>query len=281
MQREKQSKRTEKSVPPSFETDTEQVRSVFSNDSFHSIGEHTMPKKFDFNSLVTAEKQQSVDDHAVYHVVLREIARDECTRPQSEILRLLERCERDTSDLKADVEWRVERDEKIAEIKREEEYRTKNAERLAKLKAMREAFEKVEAEYDAARNPIIWESDVLDDKLRNVERYRAQLFESCRDTNLKLELEVLESSFNESNRLDIELYDRQRSIRNKISQLEFDRENLPITQDRQERKKDIKQEIKRLQEEWQQIEIKKGEIAQKKVEHQKAVAALREKMIFS
>ena len=92
---------------------------------------------------------------------------------------------------------------------------------------------------------------------------------------------VLESSFNDWHRVDVELYERQRTIRSRIAQLENQRENLPITQDRQERKKDLKHEIKQLQEEWQQLEVKKGEIAQKKDENQQAVAAIREKMIFS
>jgi hypothetical protein len=238
-----------------------------------------MSKKFDFSTLVAAEKQQSLDDHAEYQAVLREIASDKCDRPQSEILRLLERCERDTSDLKSDVEWRVKRDEQIAEIKREKEYRTKNAELLAKLQSLREEFEKGEAEYDNTRYPIIYESDALEESLRNIDRYRANLFQTCRDTNLKLELQVLESSFD--HRIEPELYARQNAIRSEISQLEYQRENLPITPDRSEHKKSLKQEIKRLQDEWEQIEIKKGEIARKKTEHQWAVAALREKMILS
>ena len=64
-------------------------------------------------------------------------------------------------------------------------------------------------------------------------------------------------------------------------QLEHERDNLPITPDRSERKKHLKHEIKRLQDEFEQVEIKKGEVAQKKTEHQWAVADLREKMILS
>jgi hypothetical protein len=77
------------------------------------------------------------------------------------------------------------------------------------------------------------------------------------------------------------LISRQEAIHSEISQLEYDRDHLPITQDRQDRKKSLKQNIKRLQEEWQQLEVKKNEIAQKKVEHRQAVTTLREKMIFS
>ena len=238
-----------------------------------------MSKKFDFNSLVAAEKQQSVDDHAEYQIVLREIARDECDRPQAEILRLLERCERDTSDLQSDVEWRTKRDEQIAEIKKAKEYRTKNVELLAKLQSMREAFDKAEAEYDEARYPIIHESDTLEDKLKNIERYRADLFRTCRDANMKIELQVLENSFDP--RVEAGLYARQNAIRCEIQQLEHERDNLPISPERQERKKHLKHEIKRLQDEWEQVEIKKGEVAQMKTEHERAVAALQEKMILS
>ena len=265
-----------------FETDTELVRSVFSNDPFYSTnGENTMSKKFDFNSLVAAEKQQSLDDHAEYQIVLREIASDTCDRPQAEILRLLERCERDTSDLQSDVEWRVKRDEQIAEIKRENEYRTKNTELLAKLKVMREDFEKVQAEYNAKRNPIIGESNSLDEKLYNIDRYRDDLFDSCRDANMKIELEVLKSSFSDQDRMENGLFARQRAISSEISQLEYERDHLPITVDREAQKKDLKQKIKRLQDEWQQLEARKDEIAQRKAEHQQAIGVLREKMIFS
>ena len=239
----------------------------------------TVVPKFDFNSLATAEKQQSIDDHAEYQEVLREIARDECERTEAEILRLLERCGRDTSDLKADVEWRVLRDEQIAEIQHEEEYRTRNAELLAKLKLLREEFEKVEAEYNAARYPIIWESDNLEKKIRNLSNVRRQLLESCRDTNLKIELQVLEASFDAG--IESELYSRQEQIHNEISQLEYQLANLPITLDRRDRQKDIKLGIKQLQDEYRQFELKKNEIAQKKVEHRQAIDAHREKMILS
>ncbi|MCL2305383.1 MAG: hypothetical protein FWC43_08580 [Planctomycetaceae bacterium] len=273
---------TETSVrPQSSEPDVELVPSNNSNDTTSLNGENTMTQKFDFDSLVAAEKQQSLDDLAEYQEVLREIARNECNRPESEVLRLLERCDRDTGDLKADVEWRVERDNKIAEIQRDAEYRTKNDELLAKLRSMREEFEKLKAEYEAKRNPFCWESNALEDKLRNIERFRDDLYESCRDNNLKLELQVLESSFSAEHRIETELFARQRAIRSEISQREYERENLPITIDRNERKKDLKQKIRQLQEEWEQLEVKKGEIEQKKSEHKQAVATLRERMIFS
>ncbi|MCL2305323.1 MAG: hypothetical protein FWC43_08275, partial [Planctomycetaceae bacterium] len=121
----------------------------------------------------------------------------------------------------------------------------------------------------------------LEDKLRNIERFRDDLYESCRDNNLKLELQVLESSFSAEHRIETELFARQRAIRSEISQREYERENLPITIDRNERKKDLKQKIRQLQEEWEQLEVKKGEIEQKKSEHKQAVATLRERMIFS
>ena len=87
-----------------------------------------MSKKFDFTSLVAAEKQESIDDLAEYQELLREIARDACERSESEILRILERCGRETSDLQTDMEWRVKRDEQIAELNRETEYREQNDE---------------------------------------------------------------------------------------------------------------------------------------------------------
>jgi len=279
MKREKKS--TEKSViPQSSEPDSELVPSDNSNDTNPSNnGEKTMSKKFDFTSLVAAEKKQSVDDLAEYQVVLREIARDECDRPQAEILRLLERCERDTSDLQSDVEWRVKRDEQIAEVKRAEEYAKRNVELLDQLKSMRGEFEKVQSEYNAKRYPIIAESDALDSKLRTIERYRDDLYDSCRDTNLKLELKSLESSFDRYT--ESTLYKRQEQINSEIRQLQYKLGNVPIMPNRPERIKELKREIKELQEEWQKLELKKTEIAQKKIEHQQAVDAIREKMIFS
>jgi len=141
--------------PQLSELDAELFPSNNSDDTTFLYGEKPMTQKFDFNSLQAAEKQQSIDDHREYQEVLREIAGDRCTRSQAEILRFLERCDRDTGDLKADVDWRTERDTKIAELHREEEYRTKNAELLAKLQALREEFEKVEAEYQAKRTRAV------------------------------------------------------------------------------------------------------------------------------
>jgi chromosome segregation ATPase len=282
MPRNKHLPLTENSVNPhSSEPDVEPVPSNHSDDTTSLNGEHTMSKKFDFDSLVAAEKQQSLDDLAEDQEVLREIARYECNRPEAEILRLLERCDRDTGDLKSDVQWRGKRDEQIAEVRRDAEYRTKNDELLAKLRSMREEFKKLEAEYEAKRKPLCRESDALDEKLRSIERFRHDLYESCRDNNLKLELQVLESSFTAEHRIEIELFERQRAIRSEISQREYEREDLPITIDRNERKKNLKQRIRQLQEEWEQLEAKKGEIEQKKVEHKQAVAAIRERMIFS
>jgi hypothetical protein len=262
------------------ELDAELVPSNNSDDTTFQNGEKTMSKKFDFNSLAAAEKQQSIDDLAEYQEVLREIARDQCERPQAEILRLLERCERDTDDLQADVAWRVKRDEQIAEIKREEEYRTKNAELLARLKTMREEFEKVEAEYHAARYPLCLESQALEEKLRNHWLYRRDLLESCRDTHLKIEMQVLKDSC-DIDRTETALHSRQNKIQSEISHLKYQLENQPLTRSWSEQKRSRQLEIKRLQEEWQQLESKKGEIAQKKIEHKQAVDAMQEKMILS
>ena len=238
-----------------------------------------MIQKFDFDSLVATEKQVSLDDLAEYQTVLREIAHDQCARPQAEILRLLERCDRDTGDLKADVQWRVQRDEQIAEIKREQEYRARNAELLAKLKSMREEFEKIETEYNTARYPIIGESDSLDEKLWKISRYRDDLYDSCRDTHLKLELETLESSFD--HHAESILDKRQEQINSELRQLEYDLAEKKITMNRNEEKRDLKLKIRQLQEESQQLETKKAEIVQKKIELQQAIGAIRERMIFS
>ena len=238
-----------------------------------------MTQKFDFNSLQAVEKQQSIDDLREYQEVLREIAGDRCTRPQAEILRLLERCDRDTDDLKADVEWRVERDDKIAELHREEEYRTKNSELLAKLRALREEFEKVEAEYQVARDPLCWESNGLEQKLRDINRYRGDLLESCRDTNLKIELQILDDAFDHC--VEDNLYARQKQVESEIARQKSGLADKQIMPNRHEWHKELKQEINRLQEEWQQLELKKNEIAQKKIEHEKTIDALREKMIYS
>ena len=146
---------------------------------------------------------------------------------------------------------------------------------------MREEFEKAEAEYEAARDPVIWESDALEDKLRNINRYRNDLYESCRDTNLKLELQVLEAASVADHQIETELYTRQCAIRNEIAQREYERENLPLSPDKQERKKGLKQRIRQLQEELEQLEVKKGEVERKKAAHKQAVEAIKEKMIFS
>ena len=288
MKREKQTKRTNSVQHQPSELNVEQFPSSNSDGTTHSqIGENIMStmttnetsKKFDFNSLAVAEKQQSLDDHAEYQKVLREIARDECTRSEAEILRLLERCGRDTSDLKADVEWRTKRDTQIAEVKREQEYRTQNEELLAKLKVLHTEFEAVEAEYNEKRYPIIRERGQLDDKLRKISSYRYELSQTSRDANLELEIETLESSLDD--RIEQHLYKQHNEIRDEISNLEHKLEHLPITADRRDRAAAVNRDIKRLKEEMQQIEVKKVEFSRKKDENKAAVAALREKLILS
>ena len=279
MSREKQL--TENSVhTQSPELDAELVPSNNLDDSTHSQnGEKLMSQKFDFTSLIAAEKQRSIDDLVEYQVVLREIANNKCKRPEAEILRLLERCDRDTSDLQSDVAWRVKRDEQIAELKRKDEYSTKNDELLAKAKAMREEFEKIEAEYEATRSPLLWESNAIVNKLRTIERYRDDLYQSCRDTHLKLELQALKDSVDRYT--EDAVFKRQGEIAGEIKDLEYNIAEKKITVDREEQKRVWKRKIKELQEEWEKLELKKAEIAQKKIEHQKAVDAIREKMIFS
>jgi len=263
------------------ELDAELVPSNNLDDFTHSNndGEKTMTQKFDFASLIAAEKQLSLDDLAEYQVVLREIAQHKCERPKAEILRLLERCDRDTSDLQADVEWRVKRDEQIAELKRTDEYRVRNDELLAELKSMREEFEKVEADYHEKRGPLVRESNSLDDKLRNNSYYRDDLYNSYRDTHLKLELQVLEDSLDRYTEGTV--FKRQGQITSEIKDLEYEIAQKKITIGRDEQKAAWKRRIKELQEEWEKLELTKAEIAQKKIEHQKAVDAIKEKMIFS
>ena len=279
MQREKLL--TDVSVQPqSPELDAEQFPSNNLDDTTTSNhGETPMSRKFDFTSLVAAEKQQSIDDLAEYQTVLREIANDKCERTDAEILRLLERCGRDSSDLQSDVDWRIKRDKLIAEIKREEEYRTKNDELLAQAKAMREEFEKIETEYHATRNPLLWESNALDEKLRTIGNYRYDLYQSCRDVNLKLELEVLNATLD---RHTAGIACRQQEqLGSEIKQLQYELDEKKIEPNRSERQDERKRKIKKLQEDWQKLELKKNELAQKEIEHQQAVDVIREKMIFS
>ena len=279
MKQKEQSRTVNPVQPQSSELDAELFPSNNSDDTIFLNGEKTMSQKFDFDSLVAAEKQVSLDDLAEYQIVLREIARDKCERPKAEILRLLERCERDTSDLKGDVEWRVERDEKIAEINRKEEYLARETELHAQAKVLDDEFAKVQAEYQAARNPISWERDAISEKLRTIDKYRYNLYESCRDTNLKLELETVEASFD--HRAEGILEHRQYLLDNEIKELKCKHDEKVIKPYRAEEKQELKRKIRELQEEWQKLELKKGEITQKKIEYQQAIDAIREKMIFS
>ena len=60
----------------------------------------------------------------------------------------------------------------------------------------------------------------------------------------------------------------------------FDFDSL-VSPDKLDRKKELKQRIRQLQEVWEQLEVEKGEVEQKKAAHKQTVETIKEKMIFS
>ena len=236
-------------------------------------------KKFDFNSLVAAEKQQSVDDHANYQNLLREVANHECTRSEAEILRLLERNDRCVKDLQEDAEWRITRDEKIAEVKREEEYVRQRDEAVAEREAIREEFRKIKEEYERKEEPFDCEINRLNANIRNIHGFRSELYETCRDVPLQLELESREASWDDN--ADSFLYERQRSVSREIERVRHQLNELPITQNRTEVQRELRNKLRSLENEYAEIEAKKAEFEQKRLRHKEELEKVRQRMIFS
>ena len=281
MKREKKAKRIEKSVQPqSLELDAEQVPSNISDDSIHSIhGEKFMSRKFNFESLAVAEKKQTIQDEQNYQNLLREIAADNCTRSDEEVLEIVQRAGRDAKTLEEDAAERVERDRMIAELKRQPELQAKSDELTRQAKAMREEFEKVAAEYENRRNPVIWERNRIDATLREISDYDTKLFQSCPDTRLKIELDILEHQWDD--RAEQVLCERQARIESEIRYAKQELDRKIISPNRREEERCLKARIKELQNEFAEIESKKEELARKKTEHDALVAKHRELMIYA
>jgi hypothetical protein len=241
-------------------------------------GEKTM---FDFEALKVEEKNQFVKDDNEYQELLRSIARNECNLTKQEVLRIIERADADVTQLEADVQWRQKRDKMIAEVKCVPEYRTQKEELSATLQKMWDDLQKVKDEYETKRYPLAYKHDQLDDKIRAAEDYRCDLFDTCRNKNLKLEYETLQQQWDNST--ENYLYERQRQIRDKISDAKsnYERAKTTITVDQNEKKRYYKEQIKSLDAEYEAIELKKSELAKKKAEHAAALEKLYEQMVLA
>jgi hypothetical protein len=241
-------------------------------------GEKTM---FDFEALKVEEKNQFVKDDNEYQELLRSIAKNECQLSKQEVLRIIERADADVTQLEADVQWRQKRDKMIAELQCVPEYRTKKEELDVTLQKMWDDLQKVKDEYETKRHPLAYEYDQLDKKIRTAEDYRCELFKTCRNKNLKLEYETLQQEWDD--RAECYLYERQRQIRDKISdaQSNYERAKNTITVDQGDQKRYYKEQIKSLDAEYEAIELKKLEIAKKKTEHEAALEKLYEQMTFA
>ena len=238
-----------------------------------------MSRKFNFESLADAEKNQSVQDELAYKELLREIAADKCTRSDAEVLEILRRAGRDGKTLEEDAAERAKRDSMIADLKRLDVIQAERDELLRQAKTMREEFEKIETEYEEKRNPILWKIDGLDKTIREIERYRDRLYENCPDTQLKIDLDILEKQFD--HRAEAYLYERQRKIESEIRDAQQELGKKVISPTRKDEERFHKAKIKELQAEFQQIETKKEELAQMKAEHKAAVEKIKEQMIFA
>lgn len=236
---------------------------------------------FDFEALKVEEKNQFVKDDNEYQELLRSIARGECTLSKQEVLRIIERADADVNQLEADVQWRQKRDEKIAEVKRVPEYRTQKEELSITLQKMWDDFQKVKEEYEAKRYPLSWQFNQLDGKIRAASDYRRELFDTCRNTNLKLEYKTFEQQWD--NRIVTYLYDQQDQIRSKISDAKsnYEHAKTTITIDQESKKRHYREQIKSLDAEYEAIELKKSELAKKKAEHEAALEKLYEQMVLA
>ncbi len=238
-----------------------------------------MIRKFNFESLAVAEKNQSIRDEQDYQNLLREIAAEKCGRSDEEVLEILHRAGRDGKTLEEDAAKRAERDRMIAEVKRLDELKAERGELARQERELREEFEKVEAEYEAKRNPLLWKHDCLNKTITEISRYRDTLFERCPDTQLKLELEILHGQWDGG--AEYHLRKRQQEIEAEIRYAKQELDEKVLAPGRRERGRQLQAKIKEWQAEYQQIEVKKAELAKKKAEHDAAVAELRERMIFA
>ncbi len=281
MKQKKKSKKAEESVQTqSPELDAEQVPSNVLDDSIHFTHEEKiMSRKFNFESLAVAEKKQSMQDEQNYQNLLREIAADKCTLSDEEVLEIVQRAGRDAKTLEEDAAERAERDRMIAELKRQPELQAKSDALTRQAKAMREEFEKVEAEYENRRNPVIWERNRIDATLREISDYDTKLFQSCPDTRLKIELDILENQWDD--RAEQVLCERQSRIETEIRYAQQDLDRKIISPNRREEERCLKARIKELQNEFEEIETKKEELARKKTEHDALIAKHRELMIYA
>ncbi len=271
-------KRADESVhAQSPEFDAEQVPSKKSDDFTLSPKGKTMTVNFE--SLAQAEKSQAVADHERYQMLLRDLAADKCTLSDEEVLEIVQRAGRDAKTLEEDAAERAERDRMIAELKRRPELRAKSDELTRQAMAMREEFEKVEAEYENRRNPVIWERNRIDATLRKISDYDTKLFQSCPDTRLKIELDILENQWDD--RAEQVLCERQSRIETEIRYAQQDLDRKIISPNRREEERCLKARIKELQNEFEEIETKKEELARKKTEHDALVAKHRELMVYA
>ncbi|MCL2348254.1 MAG: hypothetical protein FWC50_08325 [Planctomycetaceae bacterium] len=243
-----------------------------------NAGEKTM--SINFETLAKAEQVKSIADYERYQNLLRDLAAGK-EREEAEILEILERVGRNVNMLKEDYEWRAKRDEQIAEVKREEEYSTRKVELLAKLKSLREEFEKVEAEYNATRNPIIWESNGLDQKIRNISGLRGELVKSCRDPHLHDEIGKLESQRHTYASQEY-LKEQSESIRRQLAFRQQDLKMMPaLCPGRIEKVASLTATIKELQARYDKIQLEIDNLDRKEREIEAEKRKVYERMVFA
>ncbi|MDR1291293.1 MAG: hypothetical protein LBK06_08830 [Planctomycetaceae bacterium] len=157
----------------------------------------------------------------------------------------------------------------------------KKEELTATLQKLLDDFKKVKEEYETKCNLLYYQHDQLDSKIRTAGDYRYKLFETCRNTNLKLEYDTLQKQWDD--RTETYLYERRRQIQDKISdaQSNYECAKKTLTIDQEDKKRYYKEQIKSLDAEYEAVELKKLEIATKKTEHEAALEKLCEQMVFA
>lgn len=227
-----------------------------------------MSTNFDFASLQTAETEQAAVDFSEYQTLLREIASGKCKRPKPEILTILKNVDRDAKMLEDDVRKRAERDAMIIELDKEPEYEAERDSLTNQLNNLWTEFKAIKERFEEKDLPIRSKRDKLDWKLHEISGYRGKLLESCDDMNLILERNEAESRLN--NPAEDMLYENQRRLAEEIASMEHTLNNLPITIDRADQKRELKAKIKESRSCYEKGELKKLEF-QKQEENQKAV----------